>query len=151
MTIATTAFSDSAPIPKKFSCLGKNVSPPLAIGGVPADAKSLTLICDDPDAPMGTWTHWVLWNIPPSTPSLPEGMPKEATLPGGMKQGINSGMDIGYDGPCPPPGKPHRYFFKLFALDSVISLSDKADKKALEDAMKGHVLAQAQTMGTFTR
>jgi hypothetical protein len=100
---------------------------------------------------MGTWVHWVLWDMAPSTPALPEGMPTVAQLPGGMKQGLNSWPKAGYGGPCPPSGKPHRYFFKLYALDSDLNLPERSNKSALEAAMKGHVLAQAQIMGTYGR
>ena len=151
MVITSTAFTDGAAIPKKYTCDGQDASPPLAWTGVPAAAKSLALICDDPDAPMGTWVHWVLWGMAPSTPALPEGMPKDAELPGGMKQGLNSWPKTGYGGPCPPPGKPHRYFFKLYALNSDLNLPERSNKSALEEAMKGHVLAQAQIMGTYGR
>lgn len=151
MVITSAAFTDGAAIPKKYTCDGQDASPPLAWTGVPAAAKSLALICDDPDAPMGTWVHWVLWGMPPSTPALPEGMPRDAELPGGIKQGLNSWPKTGYGGPCPPPGKPHRYFFKLYALDAELNLSERANKSALEEAMKGHVLAQAQLMGRYGR
>jgi Raf kinase inhibitor-like YbhB/YbcL family protein len=151
LTITSTVFRDGAAIPKKYTCDGQDVSPPLAWTGVPANAKSLALICDDPDAPMGTWVHWVLWGMTPSTPSLPEGVPRDPVLPGGARQGLNSGSKAGYNGPCPPPGKPHRYFFKLYALDTVLDLPERANKAALEQAMKGHVLTQGQIMGTYGR
>ena len=151
MVITSTAFSDGATILKKYTCDGQDASPPLAWRGVPAAAKSLALICDDPDAPMGTWVHWVLWGMAPSTPGLPEGMPKDAQLPGGMWQGLTSAQTAGYHGPCPPPGKPHRYFFKLYALDADLNLPERSNKSALEEAMKGHVLAQAQVMGRYGR
>jgi Raf kinase inhibitor-like YbhB/YbcL family protein len=151
MKITSAAFIDGARIPKKYSCEGQDISPPLNWTGVPQNAKSLALICDDPDAPAGIWTHWVLWNMPPSTPSLPEGVPTDAMLPGGIKQGQNSWPTTGYKGPCPPPGKAHGYQFKLFALDSELNLPDKADKAALETAMKGHILAQARIIGTYGR
>lgn len=151
MTITSTAFKDGASIPKKYTCDGQDLSPPLSWVNVPQKARSLALICDDPDAPMGTWVHWVLWGMPPSTPGLPEGMPKDAELPGNMKQGLNSGSETGYNGPCPPPGKPHRYFFKLYALDAELNISGKVNKAVLEDAMKGHILSQAQVMGTYGR
>ena len=151
LTLTSTAFQDGATIPKKYTCDGQDLSPPLAWNGVPAGAKSLALVCDDPDAPMGTWVHWVLWNIPPSAPSLPEGVPKDSTLPGGIKQGLNSGPRVGYGGPCPPPGKPHRYFFKLYALDAELALADGANKAALERAMSGHIVGEASLMGTYGR
>ena len=151
LTIASTAFTDGAAIPKKYTCDGQDLSPPLAWTGVPEGTKSLALICDDPDAPMGTWVHWVLWGLPPSAPALPEGAPPTGTLPGGIQQGMNSWPKVGYGGPCPPPGKPHRYFFKLYALDATLTLPDNTDKGGLERAMKGHILASAQIMGTYGR
>jgi Raf kinase inhibitor-like YbhB/YbcL family protein len=151
LSISSTAFKDSSTVPKKYTCDGQDVSPPLAWTGVPLKARSLALICDDPDAPMGTWVHWVLWGLPPSTPSLPEGLPKDATLPGNIMQGMNSGQQVGYQGPCPPPGKAHRYFFKLYALDAELNISGKVNKTILEEAMKGHILAQGQLMGTYGR
>jgi Raf kinase inhibitor-like YbhB/YbcL family protein len=151
LAITSTAFTEGAAIPKKHTCDGQDLSPPLAFSGVPVGAKSLALICDDPDAPMGTWVHWVLWGMPPSTPALPEGVPTDAQLPGGMKQGVSSARSAGYHGPCPPPGKPHRYFFKLYALDAEMNLSERTNKSALEEAMKGHILAEAQIMGRYGR
>ena len=151
LSITSTAFKDGAAIPKKFTCDGEDLSPALSWSGAPAGTKSFALICDDPDAPMGTWVHWVMWGIPASAPSLPEGVEKTATLPGGIKQGLNSWPKAGYNGPCPPPGKPHRYYFKLYALDSEPDLPANANKAALENTMKGHVLGQGQTMGTYGR
>jgi hypothetical protein len=119
--------------------------------GVPPAAKSLALICDDPDAPMGTWVHWVLYDLPPATPGLSEGVPKAPELPGGAKQGLNDYKKIGYGGPCPPPGKPHRYFFKLYALDANTSLKPGLTKKDLLKAMEGHILAEGELMGTYQR
>ncbi|MBU0507708.1 YbhB/YbcL family Raf kinase inhibitor-like protein [bacterium] len=151
LVIASDVFQNGAAIPKKFTCDGQDKSPPLKWSGVPENAKSLALICDDPDAPMGTWTHWVLWNMPPSTPSLPEGVPPDSILPGGIRQGLNSWPKSGYGGPCPPPGKPHRYLFTLFVLDAELELPVGANKAGLEAAMKGHILAQAEVMGTYAR
>jgi Raf kinase inhibitor-like YbhB/YbcL family protein len=151
MTIGSPAFAEGKPIPKKYTCDGQDISPPLKWSGVPAGTKGLALICDDPDAPAGTWTHWVLWNMPPSTPELPEGVPRDPELPGGLKQGQNDWPKTGYGGPCPPPGKAHIYVFKLYALDAALDLSTAADKGALENAMKGHILAQAKTIGTYGR
>lgn len=151
LKIESDAFAHQTAIPKKFTCDGNDVSPPLKWSGVPEAAKSLALICDDPDAPMGTWTHWVLWNMPPSTPGLPEGVPPDSVLPGGIHQGKNSWPKSGYGGPCPPPGKPHRYFFKLFALDSELDLPVIANQAGLENAMRGHILAQAEMYGTYGR
>lgn len=151
MKITSAAFVDGAPIPKKYTCDGQDLSPPLAWSGVPKDAKSLALLCDDPDAPAGIWTHWVLWNMSPSTPALPEGVPRDSTLPGGLKQGQNSWPNTGYRGPCPPPGKAHGYQFKLFALDAELDLPVTSTKLGLETAMKNHILAQARIIGTYGR
>lgn len=151
MSIMSPAFTDGSAIPKKYSCDGSDLSPPLSWTGVPANAKSLTLIMDDPDAPMGTWVHWVMWNIPPNMTSLPEGISKDGSLSDGSKQGKNSWPKTGYGGPCPPTGKPHRYFFKLYALDTLLTISENANSATLQNAMSGHVIAQAQTMGTYGR
>jgi Raf kinase inhibitor-like YbhB/YbcL family protein len=111
----------------------------------------LALIADDPDAPAGTWTHWVLFNLPPTTTHLAEGVNKVDELPGGARQGRNDFRKIGYNGPCPPPGKPHRYFFKLYALDTGLQLSAGASKQELEKAMEGHIAGHAELMGTYKR
>ena len=150
MNLTSTAFSYGEPIPVKYSCKGEDVSPSLAWDEPPAGTKSLALIMDDPDAPAGTWDHWVLYNIPTSAHGWPENTPRDAELVNGAHQGKNSGGRIGYDGPCPPSGT-HRYFFKLYALDTTLSLSSNADKKAVLAAMEGHILAQAELMGTFSK
>ena len=149
--MTSSVFTEGQPIPKKYTCEGPDVSPPLAWTGVPAGAKSLVLICDDPDAPMGTWVHWVLFNLPPDTTSLPENLPKKPELDNGARQGVNDFKRPGYGGPCPPPGKPHRYFFKLYALDRPVDLGEGARKKDVEKAMQGHVVAQGQLMGMYRR
>jgi Raf kinase inhibitor-like YbhB/YbcL family protein len=118
---------------------------------VPPAAKSLALICDDPDAPMGTWVHWVIYDLPPATAGLAEGMPKSPELANGAKQGMNDYKRLGYGGPCPPPGKPHRYFFKLYAFGAKPDLKPGLTKKDLLKAMDGHVLAEGQLMGTYQR
>jgi len=150
-TIKSSAFDEGATIPKRYTCDGADVSPPLSWSGTPAGTKSYALICDDPDAPMGTWVHWVLWGLPPDTMALLEGVPAQAVMASGVRQGLNSGARVGYNGPCPPPGNPHRYFFKLYALDATLTLPANANKAALETAMKGHILAQAQVMGKYGR
>lgn len=147
----SAAFEDGGTLPKKFTCDGVNVSPPLEWSHVPEGAKSLALICDDPDAPMGTWVHWVIYGVPPDSTSLPEGVPTKEVIEGVALQGENDFKRTGYGGPCPPPGKPHRYFFKLYALDAQLNLAPGARKKELEHAMKGHVLAQGQLMGRYQR
>jgi Raf kinase inhibitor-like YbhB/YbcL family protein len=145
----STAFADGQPIPSRHIGNAENLSPALQWSGVPPAGKSLALICDDPDAPMGTWVHWVIYNLSPSTSGLPEGVAKTPELPDGARQGVNDFGRIGYDGPGPPPGKPHRYFFKLYALDSKPDLTPGATKKDLLKAIEGHVLAEGQLIGTF--
>ena len=154
ITVTSTAFEPGKSIPKKYSGDGDDVSPPLAWSKVPEGTKELVLICDDPDAPVGTWTHWVLYKIPADTTSLPEGLPREKTLktPAGAVQGVNSwpSDNLGYRGPKPPSGT-HRYFFRLYALDAPVTLPPGADKKALTAAIKDHVLAGGELMGTYKR
>ncbi len=149
--VRSTAFSEGGAIPRKYTCDGEDVSPPLNWSGVPEDAKSLVLIADDPDAPVGVWVHWVLYDIPPSLSGLPEGVAKTPTVQGVGTQGINDFRQIGYGGPCPPRGPAHRYFFKLYALDTLLNLKPGLRKGDIERAMKGHILAQAQCMGTYRR
>jgi Raf kinase inhibitor-like YbhB/YbcL family protein len=149
--ITSTAFADGQPIPEKYTCAGPDVSPPLQWTNAPAGAKSLALIADDPDAPMGTWVHWVIYNLPPATTALAENTPQSRELPDGAKQGINDFHQIGYGGPCPPPGKPHRYCFKIYALDTLLGLKSGMTKKELLKAMEGHVRAEGQLMGTCQR
>lgn len=144
MKIESTAFKHGKPIPSKYTCKGGNVSPPLSFQDVPQEAKSLVLIVDDPDAPSGTFDHWIVWNIPVETKHLPEG----AHL---SNQGKNGAGEAKYFGPCPPPGKPHRYFFKLYALDTTLNLPQGSSKKQVEAAMNGHILNQTSLMGTFQR
>ncbi len=150
-TLKTTAFQSGGEIPRKYTCSGEDVSPALTWNGAPDGTKSFALIADDPDAPVGTWVHWVAYDIPASTRQLPEGVPKSENIPGGGRQGQNDFKKTGYGGPCPPPGKPHRYFFKLYALDTTLNLPSGTTKKALEQAIKGHILAQSELMGKFAR
>jgi Raf kinase inhibitor-like YbhB/YbcL family protein len=149
--LTTTAFAEGQPIPSQHAFDNQDLSPALQWSGVPSAAKSLALICDDPDAPMGTWVHWVLYDLPPATPGLAEGVPKSPELDGGGKQGVNDYKKIGYGGPCPPPGKPHRYFFKLYALEAKPALKPGLTKQELLKAIEGHVLAEGQLMGTYQR
>jgi len=149
--VTSTAFAEGRPIPDKYTCSGPNVSPVLRWGNAPAGTKSFALIADDPDAPVGTWVHWVLYDLPPATMSLAENVPSSPELPDGSKQGVNDFGQPGYGGPCPPPGKPHRYFFKIYALDIMLNLKSGATKKELLKAMDGHVLAEGQLMGTYQR
>ncbi len=150
-TMKTSAFEDGATIPKKYTCDGEDISPPLSWSGAPEGTKSFALICDDPDAPMGTWVHWILWGLPPDTMGLLEDVPPDSALAIGAKQGLNSWPRVGYGGPCPPPGKPHRYYFKLYALDVMPALPLETNKAQLMEAMKTHILAEAQVMGTYGR
>lgn len=149
--ISSTAFSEGQPIPNKYTCQGPDVSPPLTWTNAPPETRSFVLIADDPDAPMGTWVHWVLYDLPGTATGLDENRPKEQRLPGGGTQGVNDFKRIGYGGPCPPPGKPHRYFFKLYALDKTLELKPGATKQEVERAMQQHILAQGQLMGTYQR
>ena len=154
MELTSKAFKNGGEIPSKYTCQGEDISPPLSWSGVPSATKSLALIVDDPDAPdpanpKMTWVHWVLFNIPPQVTALPEGV-KEAELPPGVKSGLNDWHRTGYGGPCPPIGR-HRYFFKLYALDTVLDGLDLPSKAELEAAMNGHVLAKAVLMGTYKK
>ncbi len=151
LKLATTAFQPGGIIPKKFTCDGPDVSPALAWSDLPAGAQSIALIMDDPDAPAGTWVHWVLYDLPASARELPEGVPKQEELSSGARQGRNDFRKIGYGGPCPPHGPPHRYFFKLYALDAKTKLIAGATKADLERAMQGHILAQAELVGRYQR
>jgi Raf kinase inhibitor-like YbhB/YbcL family protein len=149
--LKSTAFANGGEIPKRYTCDGAGLSPALSWDNVPAGTHSLALIADDPDAPGGTWTHWIVWNIPAKASLLPEGMPRSDVLDNGARQGMNDFKRIGYGGPCPPPGKPHRYFFKLYALDARLDVKAGAGRSELELAIKRHVLSQAEWMGTYRR
>ena len=148
--LTSSAFVAGESIPRKYTCDGDDVSPPLGWSDPPAGTQSLALVCDDPDAPVGTWIHWVLYDLPAETRGLPEAVPSDADLAGGGRSGENSWRRLGYGGPCPPSGT-HRYFFKLYALDTTLDLSAGASKKQVLKAMEGHVLAQAELMGTYSR
>lgn len=150
MNIKSTVFEHEDMIPSKYTCDGEDVSPPLSWDNVPDEAKSLALISDDPDAPMGTWVHWVVYNIPPDVTSLPENVPAKEKLEQGGIQGTNDFKKTGYGGPC-PPGGTHRYFFKLYALDEKLDLEPGATKAKVEEAMRGHILDQAHLMGKYKR
>lgn len=154
MVISSPSFAPGGEIPAVHTCEGKDSSPALAWSGVPAQAKSLALVVDDPDAPdprapRMTWVHWVLYGISPAATGLPEAVAERA-LPPGTRQGTNDWKRTGYGGPCPPIGR-HRYFFKLYALDAVLPDLGKPTKAALEQAMEGHVLARAELMGTYQK
>ena len=142
--VTSTAFGEGAMIPKKYTCDDQNVSPQIAWTGVPAGTKSIALICDDPDAPVGDWVHWVVYNMPAATKELAEGV---RTLPAGSKQGTNDFRKLDYGGPCPPSGV-HRYYFKIYALDTPLSLGEGATKAQLLKAMEGHILDQGALMGS---
>jgi len=150
ITITSSAFTEGAMIPKKYTCDAEDISPDLKWSGVPQGAKRLALICDDPDAPVGTWVHWVLFNIPADVTALPAGLPADATLKNGARHGKNDFRKLGYGGPC-PPGGTHRYYFKLYALDTVLTLESGSTKAQLLAAMKGHILAEGQLMGRYKR
>lgn len=153
MKLTSSAFSEGAEIPSQYTCDGENTSPQLEISDVPANAKSLTLVMDDPDVPAAVrpermWDHWVVFNIPPETKTIPAGQNPQGT------SGKNSRGTLTYGGPCPPPQyepSRHRYFFKLYALDAMLDLQEGATKNEVEQAMKGHILAEAKLMGTYQR
>ena len=148
--IKSPAFVPGGKIPGKYTCDGMDISPPLAWTSGPGGTKTFALICDDPDAPMGTWVHWVLFNLPADIIELHENVLPERGLESGAKQGMNDFRKIGYGGPC-PPGGTHRYFFKLYALDTEINLEAGAMKSELLKAMEGHILAEGQLMGKYER
>ncbi len=149
--ITCPAFKEGETIPVKYTCDGKNVSPALNWSGTPANTKSFALICDDPDAPMGTWVHWVVYNIPATITSLPEAIPMKKTVLNNIIQGTTSSRKIGYGGPCPPRGPVHRYFFKIYAIDTNLDLKAGASKNEIITAMKGHILAEGQLMGRYSK
>ncbi|HKW26119.1 MAG TPA: YbhB/YbcL family Raf kinase inhibitor-like protein [Terriglobales bacterium] len=147
--LETKAFPKDGEIPAKYTCGGDDLSPALSWRGAPQDTKSFALIVDDPDAPSGTFTHWIVYDLPPATHQLPESVSKTEDLSGRGRQGRNDFHRVGYGGPCPPPGKAHRYFFKLYALNAALNLPAGASRKDVEGAMRGRVLAQAELMGKF--
>lgn len=151
MKISSGSFSAGEMIPKKFTCDGPDASPKLNWTEPPAKTQSFALIMDDPDAPAGTWVHWVLFDLPAETRELAEGVAKQEQLANGSRQGRNDFGKIGYGGPCPPPGDPHRYFFKLYALDAKLNLKAGATKADVEGAIKGHILAHAEMIGKYGR
>lgn len=153
MRLTSPAFSHGETIPTRYTCDGEDVSPPLAWAEVPPGTRFFALIVDDPDAPAGTFVHWVLYNIPGERRDLPEGVPPQLEVPGIGRQGTNDFRDqrIGYRGPCPPPGPPHRYFFKLYALDAALDVVPGASAATVARAMRGHILAQGTLMGRYGR
>ncbi len=150
MEITSSAFKEGGMIPKKYTCDGEDISPPLEWSGAPANNKAFALLCEDPDAPAGTWIHWVLYDLPPGVTKLPEQIPSSRELANGGKHGTTSARSLGYHGPCPPSGT-HRYYFKLYALDSPTSLAPGATRDQLLKAVKGHILAEASIMGRYKR
>jgi len=151
MQLTSTAFKEGATIPKQYTGEGKDVSPPLKWTGAPDGTKSFALVCEDPDAPKKTWTHWVLFNVPADRHELPEGVPADKTVLGSARQGVNDFKKTGYGGPMPPPGSPHRYYFKLYALDTTLDLPAGATRQQVLDALKGHILAEGLLMGKYAR
>ncbi len=151
LTVSSPAFTEGGAIPKKYSCDGENISPALNWSGIPQNTKSLALIMDDPDAPIGTFVHWVIYGLESNLKGLPEGVAKSALVTGIGMQGTNDYRKTEYDGPCPPKGSTHRYYFKLYALDIVIEPKTGLSKAAVEKTMQGHILAQGQLMGKFGR
>jgi len=152
MTIKLTssAFKEGAMIPAQYTCDGKDISPPLNWSAVPEGTQSFALICDDPDAPIGTWVHWVVYNIPDKVTALPENVPPHKSVMGNILQGMTDFRRIGYGGPCPPRGT-HRYYFKIYALDTMLNLPAGATKRELLRAMEGHILVEGQLMGRYGR
>ncbi len=152
MEIKSDSFKDGEYLAKDYSCQGQNISPGFSWSGAPANTKSFAIICDDPDAPVGDWVHWVVFNIPGNTAGLGEGISQSGALPKEAVEGKNDFGKNGYGGACPPPGKPHRYFFKLYALDvEKLPLDASATKKALLAGMKGHIVAEAKIIGLYKR
>ncbi|MGD0294751.1 MAG: YbhB/YbcL family Raf kinase inhibitor-like protein [Terracidiphilus sp.] len=151
MNLTSTSFQDGSQIPAKYTCSGANLSPQLAWSAPPAATASLALTVTDPDAPRGTWVHWVLYDLPAGTRSLPEGVAAEGQLADGSRQGRNDFGEIGYGGPCPPPGSPHHYVFTLYALDAKLNLPVGATRAQVEAAMKGHILTSGRLVGLFQR
>jgi len=149
LQLTSLSFSAGGPIPKQYTCDGRDISPALDWNEPPAGTKSFAIIVDDPDAPAGTWVHWVIYDLAPHIRKLPEGVPKDRELPDGARQGQNDFRKFGYNGPCPPRGSTHRYFFKLYALDSKLGADGGSTKNEVERAMKGHVLAQTELIGKF--
>jgi Raf kinase inhibitor-like YbhB/YbcL family protein len=153
LAITSSAFEDGAAIPSQFTCDGANESPALSWSGAPKDIAAYALIVEDPDAPSGMFIHWVLYDVPGTTTSLPQALPKTPSLSslGGAKQGTNGFKKVGYDGPCPPKGAPHHYHFKLFALDKPLGIAPGASRDQIMDAMKGHELGHGEIIGTYAR
>lgn len=151
MRLKASAFQPGSDIPAQFTCDGSDISPALSWTAPPEGTQSFALIMDDPDAPRGTFVHWLLYDLPASERELPEDLPPQRTLPSGARQGRNDFGKVGYGGPCPPPGPPHRYYFRLYALDTRLDVKAGATRTQLDRAMRGHVLAQAELMARYRR
>lgn len=149
--LTSPSFDHGGSIPVKYTCEGEDVSPPLVWSDVPDGTRSLALVCDDPDAPSGTWVHWVMYDIPPKFSELSEGVPTTEVTPRGAKQGMNDFKRLGYGGPCPPRGDAHRYFFRIYALDIAPGLPAGATRADLQRAIEGHVLEQGELVGLYER
>jgi Raf kinase inhibitor-like YbhB/YbcL family protein len=151
MEVRSSAFQDGEIIPVRFTADGKDISPPLSWESVPAGTESLAVVCEDPDAPGGTWVHWILFNLPRDRQQLPAGFSTSSPLPEGVKQGTNDFGKLGYGGPAPPPGRPHRYYFTVYALDAILQVPEGISRSQLEQAIQDHVLAQGEVMGKYGR
>jgi Raf kinase inhibitor-like YbhB/YbcL family protein len=151
ISVYSDVFEEGGTLSKEYTCDGKNISPDIGWKGIPEGTKSIALIMDDPDAPGRTFVHWVIYNIPEESTGLPPGVSKNESLSDGSLQGKNDLGEIGYYGPCPPPGKPHRYFFKVYALDTKLDLKSGVNKSKLEDTISGHVLAKGELIGKYGR
>jgi Raf kinase inhibitor-like YbhB/YbcL family protein len=150
LDVRSSAFKEGGAMPARYTCEGLDISPPLTWSSVPNGTRSSALIVDDPDAPRGAFVHWVIYNLPPDTQRLPGDVPNQRTLPSGALQGMNGAGSIGYTGPCPPNGT-HRYFFKVYALDTELDLGARATKEEVVSAMEGHDLAEGRLLGTYQR
>lgn len=151
LQVSSKSFPADADIPKKYTCDGQNISPELAWENLPEDTRSVTVLLQDPDAPGGTFTHWVMYDLPVGMQTVAEGVPPAGEIPGGGLQGLNDFGKVGYGGPCPPPGHAHRYIFRVFALDQTLALPSQASKSSVQQAMHGHVLAEGELTGKFHR
>ncbi|MFC1932004.1 YbhB/YbcL family Raf kinase inhibitor-like protein, partial [Chloroflexota bacterium] len=151
LSVSSPVFKGGESIPTRYTCEGQDISPPVEWNEPPVGTNSLALICDDPDAPVGVFTHWVIFNLPADSRGLPEALPAQPQLAAGALQGKSDFGRVGYGGPCPPPGRPHRYQFTLYALDQPLSLKSGASKQQVLEAMEGHILAQGQLTGTYQR
>ncbi|RKY46151.1 MAG: YbhB/YbcL family Raf kinase inhibitor-like protein [Candidatus Omnitrophota bacterium] len=151
LELKSSAFGNGDYIPSRYTCDSLNFSPPLEWEGVPPQTKSFVIICDDPDAPFKVWVHWVIYNIPSSKRKLEENIPCQGVLADGTLQGVNDFKRLGYGGPCPPPGAAHRYFFKIYALDTILDLKEGASKREVLEKMKGHILDKGELVGLYKR